>query len=102
MTTISIVTGGGRGLGRNTALSIARNGGDTILTYCGGQQNAEFVVAEIEAFGRKAVALQLDTSVISGFSVFVEQVGASLAAIWGRDSFDHLINNAGHGKPCCR
>jgi NAD(P)-dependent dehydrogenase (short-subunit alcohol dehydrogenase family) len=32
MTTISIVTGGSRGLGRNTALSIARHGGDVILT----------------------------------------------------------------------
>ena len=36
MTTISVVTGASRGLGRNTALSIARHGGDVILTYRSG------------------------------------------------------------------
>lgn len=98
MTTISIVTGGSRGLGRNTALSIARSGGDVILTYRSGQENAAQVVAEIEALGGKAVALQLDTGAIASFPAFVEQVGASLAATWGRERFDHLINNAGHGE----
>ncbi|RZA22028.1 MAG: SDR family oxidoreductase [Proteobacteria bacterium] len=98
MTTISIVTGGSRGLGRNTALSIARGGGDVILTYRSGQENAEGVVAEIQALGRKAVAMQLDTSLVGSFPAFVEKVAASLSAIWGRDSFDHLINNAGHGE----
>ena len=97
MTTISIVTGGSRGLGRNTALSIARSGGDVVLTYRSGRDNAERVVAEIEALGRKAVAMQLDTGVIASFPAFVEKIRASLA-IWGRDSFDHLINNAGHGE----
>ncbi len=32
MTTITLITGAGRGLGRNTALSIARRGGDVLLT----------------------------------------------------------------------
>lgn len=98
MTTISIVTGGSRGLGRNTALSIARLGGDVILTYRNGQENAERVVAEIAAIGRKAVALQLDTSVVAGFPAFVEKVRAVLASTWQRDDFDHLVNNAGHGE----
>lgn len=98
MTTISIVTGGSRGLGRNTALSIARLGGDVILTYRNGQENAERVVAEIAALGRKAVALQLDTSVVASFSAFVEKVRAVLASTWERDGFDHLVNNAGHGE----
>jgi len=98
MTTIAIVTGGSRGLGRNTAISIARMGGDVILTYRSGRENAERVVAEIAALGRKAVALQLDTGSIAGFPAFVEEVRTSLAADWGRESFDHLINNAGHGE----
>ena len=54
MNTISIVTGGSRGLGRNTAISIARHGGDVILTYRKGARGAKAVVAEIEALGRKA------------------------------------------------
>lgn len=97
MTTISIVTGASRGLGRNTALNIARMGGDVILTYRNGQENAERVVAEIAALGRKAVALQLDTGVVARFPAFVEKVRAILAS-WERDGFDHLVNNAGHGE----
>lgn len=97
MTTISIVTGASRGLGRNTALNIARMGGDVILTYRNGQENAERVVAEIAALGRKAVALQLDTGVVASFPAFVEKVRAILASS-ERDGFDHLVNNAGHGE----
>ena len=98
MTTISLVTGGSRGLGRNTALSIARHGGDVILTYRSGKDDAEAVVAEIVALGRKAVALQLDTSVVSTFPAFVGALRAALSATWGRDTLDHLVNNAGHGE----
>jgi NAD(P)-dependent dehydrogenase (short-subunit alcohol dehydrogenase family) len=98
MTTISIVTGGSRGLGRNTALSIARHGGDVILTYRHGAEGAKAVVAEIEGMGRKAVALQLDVGSIAAIPDFVANVRSALAATWNRDSFDHLINNAGHGE----
>lgn len=97
MTTISIITGGSRGLGRNAALSIARRGGDVILTYRSNADQAQAVVSEIEALGRRAAALQLDTGETSAFPAFVEQVRAILAS-WGRDSFDHLVNNAGHGE----
>jgi NAD(P)-dependent dehydrogenase (short-subunit alcohol dehydrogenase family) len=97
MTTISIVTGGSRGLGRNTATSIARHGGDVIFTYRSRADEAQAVVSEIEALGRRAVALQLDTGNISSFPGFAERVRTTLKA-WGRDSFDHLINNAGHGE----
>ncbi|MBS7544067.1 SDR family oxidoreductase [Ancylobacter oerskovii] len=97
MTTLSIVTGGSRGLGRNTALSIARHGGDVILTYRSRADEAQAVVGEIEAMGRRAVALQLDTGDVSGFGAFAEQVCDALTAL-GRDRFDHLVNNAGHGE----
>ena len=98
MTTISIVTGASRGLGRNTALSIARHGGDVILTYRSGADGAKAVVAEIEALGRKAVALPLDVGDVSTFPAFVESVRSALTSTWGRDGFDHLVNNAGHGE----
>ncbi|MCX5493956.1 SDR family oxidoreductase [Kaistia dalseonensis] len=98
MTTISIVTGGSRGLGRNTAVSIARRGGDVILTYLNGADAAQAVVAEIEGLGRRAVALPLNVSDISTFPAFVERVRAALQSTWGRSDFDHLINNAGHGE----
>ncbi|AMG38714.1 SDR family NAD(P)-dependent oxidoreductase [Achromobacter xylosoxidans] len=98
MTTVSLVTGASRGLGRNTALSIARHGGDVIVTYREGKDAADAVVADIRALGRKAVALRLDTSKVSSFPDFVLAVRAALRDTWGRDTFDHLINNAGHGE----
>lgn len=98
MTTLSLVTGASRGLGRNTALSIARHGGDVIVTYREGKDAADAVVADIRALGRKAVALRLDTSKVSSFPDFVMAVRAALEDTWGRDTFDHLINNAGHGE----
>lgn len=98
MTTISLVTGGSRGLGRNTAIGIARHGGDVILTYRSGVDDAKAVVAEIESLGRKAVALALDVSDLSTFPAFVEGARSVLTSIWGRDTFDHLVNNAGHGE----
>ncbi|MDX2204136.1 MAG: SDR family oxidoreductase [Hyphomicrobiaceae bacterium] len=98
MTTISIVTGGSRGLGRNTAISVAREGGDVILTYRSGADGAKAVVAEIERMGRKAVALQLEVGDIAAIPAFVESVRSALKTTWKRDTFDHLINNAGHGE----
>lgn len=98
MSTVSIVTGGSRGLGRNTAISIARHGGDVILTYRNGAEQAKAVVAEIEALGRKAVALQLDVTDVASFKIFVEAVRQALSTTWSRDTFDHLVNNAGQGE----
>ena len=98
MTTISLVTGASRGLGRNTAISVARHGGDVILTYRNGAEEAKAVVAEIEALGRKAVAIQLDVTCIPAFGTFVDSVRSTLRDTWGRDAFDHLVNNAGQGE----
>jgi hypothetical protein len=56
MTKITLVTGGSRGLGRNTALSIARYGGDVVLPYQSRGEDAQAALAEIQAVGRKAIA----------------------------------------------
>ncbi len=97
MTKIALVTGASRGLGRNTALNIARRAADVIITYQSREQEAQAVVTEIRAMGRKAVALQLDTGAVAGFASFAARLRTLLADIWQRDSFDHLVNNAGHG-----
>ncbi len=97
MTTIAIVTGASRGLGRNAALSIAGHGGDVILTYRDRGEDAATAVAEITTMGRKAVALQLDTGDVAGFASFVDRVRSALRETWDRGTFDHLVNNAGHG-----
>ncbi|MFN4274770.1 MAG: SDR family oxidoreductase [Ferrovibrio sp.] len=97
MSKITLITGASRGLGRNAALSIARRGGDVILTYQSRSADAEAVVAEIQAMGRKAVAFQLDSGDMTAFAPFAERLRAALRDIWGRETFDHLVNNAGHG-----
>ena len=98
MSSITIVTGASRGLGRNTASSIAARGGDIIFTYRSGEAEAREVVTEIEALGRKAVALRLDVSDVASFPTFVQQVRTALKSTWRRDDVDHLVNNAGHGE----
>jgi NAD(P)-dependent dehydrogenase (short-subunit alcohol dehydrogenase family) len=94
---LAIVTGGSRGLGKNTALSIAAKGNDVILTYHSKKAEAEEVVAQIVAMGRKAVALQLDVADSKSFAEFARQISHTLQQQWGRDQFDFLINNAGIG-----
>ncbi|WP_370677121.1 SDR family oxidoreductase [Pleomorphomonas sp. PLEO] len=96
--TIALITGANRGLGRNVALSIAQRGGDVIVTYRGSKAEADAVVFEAKALGRKAVALKLDVSDFRSFPAFAETLRTTLQEVWGRDSFDHLVNNAGHGE----
>ena len=96
-TRIAIVTGGSRGLGKSTALHLAKSGVDVILTYHAQAAAAQAVVTEIEAMGRKAVALQLDVAQSSSFPAFAEQVGATLKSHWNTEHFQVLVNNAGTG-----
>jgi NAD(P)-dependent dehydrogenase (short-subunit alcohol dehydrogenase family) len=96
-TPIALITGASRGLGRNSALKLAARGVDVILTYKSSEAEAHAAVAEIEALGRRAVALQLDVGDSRSFAAFAERVKSALAATWQRDRFDYLVNNAGVG-----
>ena len=92
---IAIVTGGSRGLGRNTAVNLARRGVDAIFTYHANQAEAESLIGEIEAMGRKAAGFRLDTGDIRAFDGFAADARKTLQA-WGRERFDYLVNNAGN------
>jgi NAD(P)-dependent dehydrogenase (short-subunit alcohol dehydrogenase family) len=92
---IALITGANRGIGRSTALALARDGIDIIITYRSHADEAAAVVNEITALGRKAVSLQLDTGAIDTFDAFVASVTDALRDTWGRETFDVLINNAG-------
>ncbi len=96
-TKIALVTGASRGLGKNTALTLARKGVDIIVTYHNSDEEAKSVVSAIADIGAKAVALQLDTSNTKTFDGFVEQVKQSLKDNWQTEHFDFLVNNAGVG-----
>jgi NAD(P)-dependent dehydrogenase (short-subunit alcohol dehydrogenase family) len=94
---IALITGGNRGLGKSTALTLAAQGSDVILTYRHNAAEAAAVVAQIEQMGRRAVALALDVGDSRGFSDFAAQVKRALAQQWQRERFDFLVNNAGMG-----
>jgi NAD(P)-dependent dehydrogenase (short-subunit alcohol dehydrogenase family) len=94
---IALVTGASRGLGRNTAIALARKGVDVLGTYHSNQAEAAGTAAAIEALGRKAVMFQLDTGNSSAFAAFAGTLRHALHATWGRSTFDYLVNNAGIG-----
>lgn len=94
---IALVTGGSRGLGKNAVLKLAAQGTDIIFTYNSQRDAALEVVAEIEQKGAKAVALQLNVSDVASFATFTQQVKEALNQVWGRETFDYLVNNAGIG-----
>lgn len=85
----ALVTGASRGIGREVALELARQGADVAINYSGSEAKANEVVDEIKALGRKAFAIQCDVanseSVTSMIKEVVEQFGR----------VDILVNNAG-------
>lgn len=96
-TPIVLITGGSRGLGRSAALAAAQSGIDVVLTYRQQATEAQAVVAEIEALGRRAVALPLDVGDVASFGAFAGQLAQALQSGWQRERFDFLVNNAGMG-----
>ena len=94
---IVLVTGGSRGLGKNMALSLAKEGLDVILTYNSQKDEAMAVVAEIEQTGQKAAALQLNTAEVKGFEKFFAELTTLLKDTFQSGKFDFLVNNAGVG-----
>ncbi|KQO19663.1 SDR family NAD(P)-dependent oxidoreductase [Acidovorax sp. Leaf78] len=96
-TPIVLITGGSRGLGRSAALAAAKSGIDVVLTYRQQAAEAQAVVAEIEALGRRAVALPLDVGNVGSFEAFAVQLSQALQSGWQRERIDFLVNNAGMG-----
>lgn len=94
---IALITGSSRGLGRNIALQLARSGADIVVTYRQSKTEGETVVAEIQALGRRAVALPIDVADTRTFAAFAETLRAALTTTWQRETFDFLVNNAGIG-----
>ena len=85
---VALVTGGGRGIGRAIALAFGREGLD-VAVISRSQDQIERVKSEIEALGRRAVAIPGDVSDKTSVSDAVAQVRATLGPI------AVLVNNAG-------
>ena len=91
---IAIVTGGSRGLGRNTVISLAKRGVSSLFTYNENRAEADQVVAAVTEAGARAIALQLNTGKVDTFDAFIQNVREALATL-GSGRFDYLVNNAG-------
>ena len=92
---IALVTGGSRGIGRNTVESLAKREVHTIFTYHSHSADAEAVVAAVRDAGAQGIALQLDAGNVASFDAFVESMKDALAKL-GAPRFDFLVNNAGN------
>lgn len=89
---VALVTGAGRGIGRQIALTLAEYGADVIVNYNGSREKAEEVVRKIEGMGQKSVAIQCS---IADFEACGKMVDAVLAEF---GHIDILVNNAGITK----
>jgi len=89
----ALVTGASRGIGRATALALAKAGAQVVVHYGSGANEAEAVVAEITKAGGRADAVSADLSAPDGAHKLARQVRAIVG-----DRLDILVANAGISK----
>ncbi len=90
---VALVTGGSRGIGRAAALALARAGADVAVNYHSREAEAHEIRSQIEALGRRAIALQADVSQGAEVCRLVETAKNQLGDI------GILVNNAGVSRP---
>ena len=86
---VALVTGAGRGIGRQIALTLAQNGAAVIVNYNGSKDSAEEVVAAIRQSGGSAEAMQCNVADFASSEEFVRTVLDQYKRV------DILVNNAG-------
>ena len=89
---VALITGGSRSIGRAIARAFAREGAAVAINYVRHTEEAQSAVQEIEAFGRRALAIQADTARPAEVRAMVNEVTTRLGPI------DVLVNNAGVQK----
>ena len=86
---VALVTGGGTGIGRSTALMLAKEGASVAVNYSRSRDEAEQTVSDVQEYGVTSMAVQADVAdepaVNQMFNAVVDQLGG----------LDFLINNAG-------
>ncbi|OXM45383.1 SDR family NAD(P)-dependent oxidoreductase [Amycolatopsis alba] len=94
---IALVTGANRGLGRDTALALARRGAKVVVTHRGDAEGAAEVERAVKESGGDAFSSRLDISDVGSFQAFAAGLTRELQDRWGTGTFDVLVNNAGIG-----
>jgi NAD(P)-dependent dehydrogenase (short-subunit alcohol dehydrogenase family) len=86
---VALVTGAAKRIGRSIALRLANDGADVVVNYRSSREEAESAVREIEATGRRAVAIQADVSRRDDVQKMFAEIETKFARL------DILVNNAG-------
>ena len=86
---VALVTGGSRGIGAAIARRLAKDGADVAITYVSSREKADAVVREIEALGRRGLAIQADSADAEAAAAAVTKTHAELGGL------DMLVANAG-------
>ncbi len=89
----AIVTGSSRGIGAAVALAFARQGADVVVNYSSSEGPAKALVAQMEAMGRKAVAVKGDVAQEAHCQALVDAATQDLGGL------DIIVNNAGFTRP---
>lgn len=89
---VAFITGGASGIGKNIALTFAKNGYDVAISYRSSVEEISAVAAQIEAMGRKCVVLKADLSKYDDILNMFEEFRKSF------DRLDVFVNNAGVTK----
>lgn len=89
---IALITGGSRGIGKEIALALAKEGNNIAISYGSNSESAMEVVKEIKSFGVEAIAIKADVSVSEDVKNLIKGVEDGLGSI------DILVNNAGITK----
>ena len=89
---VALVTGANSGIGEAVALYLAEEGADVAVNYLVNTSEAEKVVKEIQAMGRRALAVKADVSSSADVKVMFEQTIKEFSTL------DILVNNAGIGN----
>ena len=87
---VALVTGGGRGIGRATALMLAENGAD-VAVLARSTDEIEAVAVEVRALGRRSIAIPCDVTAYDACKSAVDQAVTELGRL------DIVVNNAGGG-----
>ena len=86
---VALVTGGGTGLGKEVALQLAARGCHVAVNYSRSESDAAETVREVQALGRKAIAVKADVSSSAEVTAMVDRVVTELGGL------QVLVNNAG-------
>jgi 3-oxoacyl-[acyl-carrier protein] reductase len=86
---VAVITGGGTGIGRATAIALAREGADVAVNYSRSEEEAFETVEEIGELGRRSITVQADVSQLGQVEDMFDRVRRELGLV------DILVNSAG-------